>query len=326
MYNVALIGAGKIGLLYDAQQSRKTALSHAKGIYLHKNFKLKYLVDKNKQLFPKARKLFPKLQCFRDWQPLINNRDIDILAIALPTQLHFDCLNDFAPNKRIKLFFVEKPLFAAGAEYQGIDPGVKKKIVVNYIRRFDPVIIALKDKIKKGVYRRPLKIIAKYSKGFQHNASHAVDLVNYLFGNPKVIESMVLDKKNDGIKDDPALDVFARVKSQGATFPVYFIAGEEKKYSIFELDILFENKRIELVDLARTIKTYDLVADPEYAGYKILGVDAEVQNTDMRFVMRNAYSILGSIINKRMKNISSFQDEMHNSNFINSVQNELNYV
>lgn len=325
-YNVALVGAGNIGLLYDDDKSKRSALSHAKGIYLHKKFTLKYLVDTNQQVFSKAQNLFPNVECFTDWRKLVNNRDIDVLVIALPTELHFNCLKDFEKNQNIKIFFIEKQLFTTQSEYDDIDERIKKKIVVNYIRRFEPAITSLREKIKKGIYKNPLKIICKYTKGFRHNASHAVDLLNYMFNNPPLVKIKVLDKIIDYRDNDPTLDVFVKIKYKSLTVPVYFIGANEKKYSIFEADVLFENKRIELTDFGKIIKSYDVISDPEYPGYRILGRDAEIVNTNMRFVMWNAYNVLENIINRSIKNISSFRDEIYNFNFICSILNEINNV
>lgn len=110
-YNIALIGLGNIGLLFDYNRTEKSALSHAKAIFLNDNFNLKYVIDKDDKKFIKIREMFPQVNFFKDWDNIINKKDIDVLIIALPTDYHFKCLSSFINNNNIKVFLIEKPLF-----------------------------------------------------------------------------------------------------------------------------------------------------------------------------------------------------------------------
>ena len=49
IYTVTIIGLGNIGLLYDIDRDSdsKEFLSHTRSAFFHKNFEIKYLVDKD---------------------------------------------------------------------------------------------------------------------------------------------------------------------------------------------------------------------------------------------------------------------------------------
>jgi predicted dehydrogenase len=291
---------------------------------LHKDFNLRYAIDINKNLFPKVRNLFPDVECFTEWTRIADATDIDILVISLPTEMHYRCLRDFENNLNIKIYFIEKPLFSTQDEYHAISDNMRDKIIVNYIRRFDPAFTLLKHKIKKNVYRMPLKVICKYTKGLKNNGIHCIDLINYLFCNPAILEVKVLDRIIDYQEKDPTFDLFIKMKTKDAIFPVYFIGLNENNYSIFEMELLFENKRVELDDSA--IKVSEVIKSKEYAGYKILDENAAHITTNMRYIMLNAYNGIKKTLRNNIKEISSFQDEIQNQDFINSVNKEIDYA
>jgi len=326
MFNVALIGAGNIGLSYDYGKSNKSALSHIKGIYLHKAFNLKYAVDKNKSVFTKIKSLFPKAICLGNWNSIRNNNDIDVLVIALPTGLHHKCLKDFEKNKNIKIFFIEKPMFTKPEEFKNIDKDTKDKIVVNYIRRFEPQIISLKKDIFKGVYKKPQRVICKYTKGFKNNASHAIDLLNYFLGGLTFTSVKILSKKVNFYGNDVTADFVIEAKYKDSAFLIYFLGLDDKKYSIFEIDLLFENKRVEITDFARIIKIHNVVCDPEYKGYKALQVKGKTIKTSLDFVMLNAYKHIEKVIKDKKENNSSFYNELNNFKITQLIERELRYA
>ena len=59
IYTVTIIGLGNIGLLYDIDRDSdsKEFLSHTRSAFFHKNFEIKYLVDKDLSKLELAKKL-----------------------------------------------------------------------------------------------------------------------------------------------------------------------------------------------------------------------------------------------------------------------------
>lgn len=169
MLNVAVIGIGNISLLFDYDKDINSANSHIKAIYLHKEFNLKYIADIDDTNLSKVQKLFSDVVFYNDYKKLIDKKDIDILVIATPTNMHFEVLSSFINCNHIKKFLVEKPLFSIKDEYETLDSFFKDKIVVNYIRRFQKPIKNLKENIENKSLKNLQKITLNYVKGLKNN-------------------------------------------------------------------------------------------------------------------------------------------------------------
>lgn len=320
MLTVALIGIGNIGYTYDMSLNKDSALSHVKAIYIHKNFELKYIVDKEEKHKDKILKMFPKARFYNNWSDIVE-KSFDILVIALPTILHYSCLRDFIKSD-IKYFIVEKPLFEVDQNIN-LPKEIEDKIIVNYYRRFEPLLIDIKDKISNGVYGKPLKVINKYAKGLKHNGSHNIDLMNYFFDDLQIKDMKVLDKFNDYNEKDLTYDLFIKAKVNDDFFNIFFIGGDETQYSIFEIELLFENGRIKIDDFGRLLNISHVIDDPDYPGYKMLDNKVNNIDTNYKYAILNLYNYIAKMHVKNLNNISSFKDEYKTTMFLNKVYKEI---
>jgi predicted dehydrogenase len=318
--NVALIGIGNIGLLFDTHKKDDTkALSHIKAIYLHKKLNLKYIVDIDDKHLKKVKEFFPTVVFLTDYKQLIKNTDIDILSIATPTVTHFKILKAFANNKNIKRFFLEKPLFATNTEYKNIPNKIKNKIVVNYLRRFDKTIQKLKTNINKE--NKINKITINYCKGLKNNGSHMIDLINFIFDNPKILSTKILSTSIGFSDNDKCYDIYCTIKYKDMAIPIYFIAHDHTQYNIINLNI-FTNKRHIIYNSSNSVVEYhDIIKHPVFPTYKIHEQKAsKVKKTKGNKGMYHAYdTIIKDIQSKKINNIPIFKDEQYNIKFLNRL-------
>lgn len=319
-FQVALIGVGNIGYTYDMNMGKNSALSHAKALYLHNEYELKYIVDTSNQYKGQLSEMFPTSTFYNSWQDIVDKK-IDILIIALPTGLHYSCLNDFK-SKDILYYIVEKPLFDI-ADQIDLTKEIEEKIIVNYFRRFDPSLIDIKNNIEKGIYGKPLTVINKYAKGLRHNGSHNIDLMNYFFNNLHIQHVKILDKKDDYSSEDNTYDLFIKVKNYDVVFNLFFIAGDETQYSIFEIELIFEKARIKIDDFGRIVNISYVIDDPDYVGYKMLDNQSKNIKTNYKFAILNLYDYIIMMHKNNVNNISSFRDENKNINFLNRIYEEI---
>ncbi|WP_372998845.1 Gfo/Idh/MocA family oxidoreductase [Sulfurimonas sp.] len=320
IFSVALVGIGNIGYTYDMSVNEKSALSHAKAIYLHDDFELKYIVDVQDTYKDKITDMFPKADFYNNWKCILD-KNIDVLVIALPTYLHYSCLNDFK-KKDIKYFIIEKPLFDNSKDIN-LPEEIEDKIIVNYFRRFEPLLIDIKNNISKGIYGKPLKVINKYAKGLKHNGSHNIDLMNYFFNDLQIKDVKILDNIDDYSSEDKTYDLFMKVQNQKDEFSVYFIGGDETKYSIFEIELIFEDARIKIDDFGRLLNISYVVDDPDYDGYKMLDNKCSSIETNYKFSILNLYNYITKMYQDDLKNISSFNDENKTTGFLNKIYKEI---
>ncbi len=320
MLNVALIGIGNIGLLYDDDISdKKKALSHIKAIYLHKEFDLKYVVDINNRHIDKVKRFFPEVDFYNDHKTLLSKNDIDILVIATPTNTHLNILNEFKNKKNIKLFFIEKPLFNKHTEYAEVEENLKNKIVVNYLRRFDKNINKLKKQIQRNKFGNIQKIVINYCKGLKNNGSHMIDMVNFLFNNPPIVSTKILSKTIGFSHEDLTYDIFIEISYRGQIIPLYFLGLDHTLYNIIEHNIYFENHIVKYINSKSSIEYYGIVRDKNFYEYKVSTHIPKIKKVKTTTLMYEAYEELYNMVYKNRKNISSFKDEIANIDFIETI-------
>jgi predicted dehydrogenase len=318
--NVALIGIGNIGLLFDSDKYDTTkALSHIKAIFLHKKLTLKYVVDIDNTHKKKVKEFFPNVVFLNDYTKIVSKKDIDILSIATPTNTHFEILKEFETNKYIKQFFIEKPLFSDSIAYKNISKSTKNKIVVNYLRRFDSSIQNLKKNISKQ--NKIEKIVINYCKGLKNNGSHLIDMINFIFNNPKIISSKVLYSSVGFSKDDLSYDIYCTIKYKNDIIPIYFISHNHTKYNIIELNIYTQQQYIKYNNSNSTIEYFNIITHPLFPTYNIYEPKAfKTKTTKGETSMYDAYNtIVNNIEHKSINNIPSFTDEKYNIKFLNRL-------
>lgn len=320
MLNVAIIGIGNIGLLYDQDfNDTSKVLSHIKAIYLHQNFTLKYIVDIDTTHLSTVKSIFPDVVFYNNYKRLLDKKNIDLLVIATPTHTHFTILDAFHKHKNIKLFFMEKPLFNKKVEYQSINKSVKNKLVINYLRRYDINIQKLKLNIKHNKYGNLQKIIIHYCKGLKNNGSHMVDMINFLFNNPTILSTKILSHTEGFNNSDLTYDIFAKIQIENHIIPVYFIGLNHLLYNIIEHNLFFENKIIKYINSKSAIEYYDIVPDKNFPEYKVSSNIPRIEEVQTTTLMLNAYDNLVKIIQNNIENISSYEDELANIEFLYKI-------
>lgn len=264
MLNACIIGAGSIGALkpdqFDAPKS-KNILTHAHALFHFKKIGMIddfFIVDNN---FFKRRSAGKKWKC-KAFNNLYSLRRyakyIDMFIVATSTEYHVDIMNEILEHFDPKLVIVEKPFcsnYKEAFEIQKKYNNRKIQIVVNYTRRFCISLQSLREELVAGKYGKIKACNAVYVRGFIRDASHALDLCNYFFGNFKTgkILGNKINSYDDYSKEDLTLPVWMEFEN---CKNVYFTPVDGRDYSIFEFDILTENARIQIIDHFRKTKIF----------------------------------------------------------------------
>lgn len=137
MFNVGLIGAGVMG------RTHLSAYSHLS------NAKVVAICDSN---YKKAKKLVDtKLNVVTDYNELLQDPEIDVVDICLPTYLHKDIV--LAAAKAGKHVFCEKPLALSLDDGYAMIKACRDanvKLGVGHVVRFFPEYYRLRDVLKSG--------------------------------------------------------------------------------------------------------------------------------------------------------------------------------
>tara|TARA_B100000795_G_scaffold246893_1_gene212847 strand:- start:240 stop:1169 length:930 start_codon:yes stop_codon:yes gene_type:complete len=180
-----IIGLGNIGIGYDKTIKNKYFYTHAKSITYSKIFDLVGGSDISK----KKRDIFLK----KYKKPVFHSIDLPLLktkpslvVLSTPTNTHFQCIKKIVKHKCVKFLICEKPLSTNINEAEKIVKICKKnniKLFVNYFRISEPST----QKLKKIFINNKNEVFGKvyYSRGFFNNASHFLNLFEYIFGEFK---------------------------------------------------------------------------------------------------------------------------------------------
>lgn len=259
-YSVAVIGAGNIAAAYDSPGDH-SVLTHLHAIAVEPRLRCVGLFDLDRA---KAQR-----QAARWAVPFASDLDrlfatpVDVAVVAVPDEAHAGSLMDLL-GRKVRLVLCEKPLATDSATSRAIVEayaGAGRPLMVNYQRRFESTLMALKRRLDTGELGRPIGGAVWYSKGLLHNGSHAVDLLRYLFGD--VREASARRRVVDYHVSDPTVSgtlVFDQVA-------IELIGGDERMFSLFEVDLLFEKARYRYVVSGLRLERHEVRPDPLFPGY-----------------------------------------------------------
>jgi predicted dehydrogenase len=236
--NVLLIGCGNIGALYDwdieAVKTHCKALSKLPNVIVS-------VYDNNIDLATKVAKKYNFLCVENENQIVLQN--YKWVVIASPTNSHLPWLCKCF-DAEVPLVICEKPIAKNEAELSKLESlytKSKTKVIVNFIRRFQPAYAQLKKDINNKI---PSNVIIKYQRGLVNNFSHAADLLNYFFGGGVFENIHVTQKVFDEFEDDPTVSFTALFNK----IPINVIGLAKVKYSYFEIELFFEDEKISIIN------------------------------------------------------------------------------
>ena len=110
------------------------------------------------------------------FETLDDIKNVDIVSICVPDESHVKTTLEIS-KLNPKIIFLEKPICR---DIQDINvlKHIDIPILVNYSRRFSNDFQKLSKRIKKNEFGEYQSGNAFYGKGFIHNGSHMIDLLN----------------------------------------------------------------------------------------------------------------------------------------------------
>jgi len=291
IYKVIVIGAGKIGALFDKPETRQI-LTHAHAFSDHSKFDLVGFVDTNFEASKKAAETWGG-RAYKDLKEAFEKEKIDIVSLATPDETHYALLKKLS-GYPLDGIFAEKPLVGKKKEADEIIRIYNKckiAVTINYPRRFVPEFIKLAEEIKSNIYGSFSGGYGVYGKGFLHNGSHLVDLLRLLIGEIKEVHPV--RKICDFSKTDPSYSGIISFRNKANFF---FQAVDQRKYTIFELDLLFAKSRIRIINSGFNIEKYEIKNSELFSNYKNLTKTSSIKTSfdrAMLFGVDNFYNSLG---------------------------------
>jgi len=302
LFNIIIIGAGNIGAFYDTPESSEI-LTHAHAVKNSGFFNLLGFVDTDINKAIAAAELWGG-QAFSSVDEVFLNNKVDAAVICTPEISHLSILHIvFKYMNNTGLVLLEKPITKTIEEASVmLDEYGNRNILVNYSRRYFTKINEIREKLNNGEFGKLLAGTAYYGKGINHNGTHIIDLLLYLFGLVEVHK--VTNKIFDYFDDDPSVGAILKVKD--TDFILQPIPCN--KVTIFEIDFLFEKMRIVISSNEKSkIQYYKAIDSNIYPGDRpyVLHKDETLDSSEP---LVNCYNHIVEILNKREEPRCSIKD------------------
>jgi hypothetical protein len=294
--NFALIGCGNIGILYDYKNPKKL-LTYYSAINSNKFYKLVAVCDlnqKKKKLIPKHINFFSNIK-----KMFIYSSVVDAAIISSSTSSHYRVLMQVLKSK-VQYIICEKPFVLDIYKAKKIIKLIKKnkkKIIINYSRRFSPEIVYLASKINNNFFGNIERVSITTSRGLINSGCHYIDLIRMIFGDNINVSGKDL-YKSKYIKNDFCGKVNFLVKNK-------IIVNMEIKdlKNKFCENIFFYTKKniIKILDYKKII-----FINIKNQNKKIIKINRSIQITNLLKNLNNTY-------------LSSAQNALKNNIIINKI-------
>ncbi len=318
MYNALLIGCGNIGAMYDWDNDH--ILTHAKAYFKSEKIKLSFYDLNQEQAQMVAKRYNGK--AIDNINVEIENTKFDIVSICTPTSTHFKLLSKLLKSK-ISVIICEKPISANYDELEQlakIYSNSSSRVLVNYIRRFQPSYQKLSAILASFSESEVLTNVSiRYQKGFINNCSHALDLLQFLFKKKFDPKNFIITKKEyDHFQNDPTICG----QGEWLNANLNILGLQNVKYSHFEIDLYFVNKKIQIKNAGNEILFYYIDSNsskfPSLINHKDLNMSNCISDYMMP-VIEKSISLLNN------DNADNFIEALQlNQTILNIINNSLN--
>ena len=273
----AVVGLGQIGQGYDYDlHDSGVVLTHARAYATHEAYLLLAGVDSDAGQRDRFTERFGR-PAYADAASMMERHHPDVVSICVPMGQHLTVFRQVIPFGP-RAILCEKPMTGVLSEAEDmlrLAGASHCALAVNYIRRFEPGVLALKKALQQGDAGEIEKGVCWYSKGIVNNGSHFIDLLSFLLGD--VTEVLILDRGRELAAGDPEPDVRLRF---GKT-PVYLLAGREECFSVGRIELMGTLAHVLYDDFGSTIRVRKADDDPLFPGYRVLGPKSGEIATDL---------------------------------------------
>lgn len=280
-FTAAIIGLGNIGLGYDLAHDNDYVQTHAKAYVQNRNFTLAFGVDPD----AKKRKDFERFTHAKAYGSLNNAlkefSSVDVMSVCVAPE-HRGQLWDEVARMHPRVLVLEKPLAKDVREAKRILAWArtnKISLVVNYIRRFEPSTYVLKAALKKKRLGRTVGVDLRYNGGFYNNASHYIDLLRLIFGEPSKARHVRSEKDGRDLQVDFVLE-----------YPDFEVHGRSVKTKCPAGEITFwcEQGKFFYQRFGQTIDVFEVRPDPVFRKFEELALTNSISG-------RTAYAMGGVV-------------------------------
>jgi len=199
-----------------------------------------------------------------DLSAVLARTEPQVVSVCTPPDGRAAVLETVFAAGSVRAVLIEKPIAAKAGEAEHIRELVReagRPALVNYVRAFDPFYRDLARECAGGGFGRFCGGAVRYYGSAIANASHMLERVVAMFGPPSGV------KRLGGGSVAPVFELLV------GDARIVVSSTEGCRYSPVELDLLFETRRVRVIDSERRVEVFRSQADPDYGGFETLVPD-----------------------------------------------------
>ncbi len=251
IWQVGIVGCGRIAGLKDRPQSTGPVTTHAQAYHRHPSFHLAAVTSHPQEDAQRFGGIWGVPLVFPSLHEMLTAGNLDVISICSPDECHFSQAREILEAPRqIRALFIEKPVCLKEEELTCLmelsrETGVV--VAVNHSRRFDSAHRQAAQLCRSGELGSLIKGRAIYYGGWRHNGVHLIDMLYMLLREEPVIVAAVMAGLNK--PEDPDIAVDLRVGEAHIAVESF----DEAYYQLFEMELLFQFGRIRFLDFGSQI-------------------------------------------------------------------------
>jgi predicted dehydrogenase len=270
--SVLIVGCGAIAGGFDARRPKRKksagVFTHAGAYRAHGGFRLAACVEPEASRRKAFMARWGVKQGFASLGECVEaGLAFDVASVCAPTPSHTAVLEALLAVP-VGAVFAEKPLTGSLADSRWVVAAYARAgrpLAVDYFRRWDPAMRALKRELAAGAWGRVQGAVGHYGKGLFNCGSHLIDLLAYLWGPLEA--RAVLGRLDDHLPGDPTLDAVLAGPGGGL---VHLVATDARTFFDFELALTTDKGRLVIEEQGQRLRVRTLEPSPLFAGYRVL--------------------------------------------------------
>ena len=248
-YQAAVIGLGRIGMLYDREEQRPHPSTHVYAYLENERTALACAVDTHRDRGEILRRISPGTRFYASYDEAIRSGaldDVDIISICTPPSEHFGLIRSIVERGFSGVIFCEKPLVSDAEETRMLGRLMADHplplLIPNISRRWNRKLKEVGNALTSGEYGSLERIDVRYTRGIYNTGAHLFDLLKMWTGE-RIRQVSVI-----GETDTSALPE----KSYSFTFelqggiPGVAQAFDDRRCYLFEIDLYCSAGKIEM--------------------------------------------------------------------------------
>ena len=260
-----------------------------------------------------------RVKTFEDLESALKNEIVDVIVISCNTNKHNQVLRNIL-NLQIKnkTILCEKPIsdnFNESTDLVRKLKLLKNNVYVNYMRRADPSILEIKNRIKNGLIKKPIKGLCFYNGGIYNNASHLIDLLIYIFGVVKNYK--LISRKIDNNMKDPNVDFIIEFDKVS----INFLSLPDVDCSVLTGELYSESGRLYYENEGRKVTFFHKIDCPIFKGFKIIEEEGEIIENQMNISQLNVVNELFNAIDLKDNKLCTSKEALYSLELINNILN-----